>query len=161
MKIFGWKTETFAVDAGRSEEAVNHIHEDGVIDRNRKLDVAWMARTSCLVQVTCCTPIFTGQLARSKTQVCRAAENERRVTPRSQSRVVETAWDRVEKIVECAFILDALDRDCLDFLGREERELDTLHFGGDRRCDIHGDADVRTVGLRSWRRLPLSLASGL
>lgn len=27
------------------------IHEDGVVDRNRELDVSWMPRTSCLVQV--------------------------------------------------------------------------------------------------------------
>lgn len=49
MKIFGWKMEIFVVDVGCLEEVVNYIYEDGVIDRNRKLDVVWMVRISCLV----------------------------------------------------------------------------------------------------------------
>lgn len=56
VKIFLRKSEAFAVDAGGLQESISLVHEDRVIDWDRKLDMASMAWAGSLVEVTCCTP---------------------------------------------------------------------------------------------------------
>lgn len=94
------------------------VHEYWMIDWHWELNVSSMAGACSLVQVTCCAW---------------------RIAPRSEGRVIETAWYRIEKVVEGFGILNSLDRDCSDFLWRQERKLDALYPGRDRLCDIHGD----------------------
>jgi hypothetical protein len=58
VQIFPRQTETFAVDACGSEEAVGLIEEDRVINWNGKLNVTGMTGAIGLVEVACGAPVY-------------------------------------------------------------------------------------------------------
>lgn len=53
VKFFLGQSKPLAVDACCSEEAVRLIEEDWMVDRNRQLNMARVARAIDLVEVTC------------------------------------------------------------------------------------------------------------
>lgn len=80
-----------------------------------------------------------------------------RVSPRAQSRVIETASERVVQLVEGVVILDTLDRDGFDLVGGEEGELDALHSGRHRLRDIHGHRVCHWI---TWGTLIVEITMG-
>ncbi len=59
VKLFRRESESFAIQAGGSEEKIRLVHKHGVVHRNRQLDVTSMTRARYLVEIAGCASDYS------------------------------------------------------------------------------------------------------